>query len=378
MNPLQVLDSFLFSSVVQTQVGLRLVIASVELIFLALLLQGMISVFRRRSPRLWSCCWGLVLLKPILTLAIGAPFVIASFEISPEPVVPTTQAGRDAPTELSRTPEFLIEDGFEDYAGVSSRNAWLRIPLRQDWLLALLTLGWIAGICWGGIHWTLAGYRLKCIISRAGEPQDRAIRIFEAQIIKEDRKHPPQLLVSTEIESPVLFGAVRPIVVLPAWLEDREEEVLTNLFRHELTHRRHRDPLLLAIAQLCLVLFFFHPVAHWAYRQWLLYAELACDRAIVDTEEGAREYARHLFSVLEGMQVRQAALSGLYATRHQIGNRIGALMENPMAIPSGLTSSGKLALVGFSVCLVLFGFGVETVRESGRDDGMFIGTNQGN
>jgi len=376
LNPLLAFDSVLFSSVVQTKVGLRLVIASVELIFLALLLQAVIAIFRRRSPRLWSCCWGLVLLKPILTLAIGSPFVVASFEISPEPVMPTTLSGPETLAESQQRPTFYVEDGYDEYALGSSRKAWLRIPLRQDWFLAVLTLGWIAGICWGGIHWTLAGYRLKCIIARAEEPEERTFRIFEKEVAEGDRQRPPQLLVSTEIESPVLFGAYKPVVVLPAWLEEREEEVLANLFRHELTHRRHRDPLLLAIAQLCLVLFFFHPVAHWAYRQWLLYAELACDRAIVDSEEGARDYARHLFSVLEGMQVRQAALSGLYATRHQIGTRIGALMENPMTIPSGLNSSARLAISAFALSLVLFGFGVETVHVSDRDDGLFIGTNE--
>lgn len=376
MNPLLAFDSVLFSSVVQTKVGLRLVIASVELIFLAFLLQSLIAIFRKRSPRLWSCCWGLVLMKPILTLAIGSPFVVASFEISSEPVMPTTLSGPESLAVSQQPPKFYVEDGYDEYALGSSRKAWMRIPLRQDWFLAVLTLGWIVGICWGGIHWTLAGYRLKCIIARAEEPEERTTLLFEEQIAEEDRKRPPRLLVSAEVESPVLFGAFQPVVVLPAWLEDREEEVLTNLFRHELTHRRHKDPLLLAIAQLCLVLFFFHPVAHWAYRQWLLYAELACDRAIVESEEGAREYARHLFSVLEGMQVRQAALSGLYATRHQIGTRIGALMENPMATPSGLTSSSRLAMTGLAICLVLFGFGVESVQVSERDDGMFIGTHQ--
>jgi beta-lactamase regulating signal transducer with metallopeptidase domain len=178
-------------------------------------------------------------------------------------------------------------------------------------------------------------------------------------------------MVTSELESPVLFGAVKPLILLPAWLVDSDEGKLRHLFGHELVHHRHRDALMLAIGQLCLVLFFFNPVAHWVYRQWLWNAELACDRSVVDSNGEAREYARELFSVLEGMQMREVSLSGLYATRFQIGTRVNALLENPMSVSPSLDTSDRVFVLVFGV--VLFSLGIGITADWG-DDQMYIGS----
>jgi len=374
------LFSFLFSGSIHTELGIRVLVASVELAFLATILGGVCSVFRIRGPRFLSCLWAVVLIKPLVTLAVGSPLVLVRFEIAPE-VIESRGPPRD-PSASPQQSEIQIlprqESGPTTTAGrkparpsSQPKRAWYSIPLTRGWMLAAITFCWAGGICIGGLRWVLGGYRLGCMVARAGAPDARLRGIYEDEARRRGVPSPPDLSVSPEVESPVIFGAFRPIVLLPAWLVEGKEGKLRHLFSHELAHHRHRDALVLAVGQLSLVLFFFNPFAHWAYRQWLCNAELACDRSLIESEEEAREYARELFSVLEGMRMRQAALSGLYATRHQIGTRVNALLENPMLVPSCLGCWGRCFVVFFALALFLFGFGM---TEDWGDDPLCIGT----
>ena len=170
--------SFLVSNRVQTQLGLRLLIASVELIFLAVALQGFFRLFRVRSPRLRGLLWALVLFKPLITLMLESPFVLARFEIAPRIESPSV-AGENLPAPASGS-ELRIRGGRSTppvRAAVENPtrkpqppSAWISIPLRRDRFLTGLSCLWVLGICLGTVTRSLAGYRLRsvCLCSVSG------------------------------------------------------------------------------------------------------------------------------------------------------------------------------------------------------------------
>ena len=89
---------------------------------------------------------------------------------------------------------------------------------------------------------------------------------------------PPVLFVSEACESPVVFGALRTSVVLPARLLDRaDSKRLQLILRHELAHIRRGDLLWNWMATAVWALFFFHPLVWVALRELRLNQELACD-----------------------------------------------------------------------------------------------------
>lgn len=372
---------FLLESSVHTKVGVRLLVASLELAVLAGMLGLALNLLRVRSARFKALLWIFVLAKPILTLAAGSPIVVARIEIDPLPI-PNTSVVREATPPGRPHPERLGDDIIV-YNGIAiapepashGGAAWFIVPLTSRTLLTCLALAWIVGICIGGTHWFIAGKRLGGILRRGVLPTERILNAYRDLLLERKIENPPLLLLSAEIESPVIFGAFRPTILLPVWLAENDEESLRNLLAHELAHHVHRDPLSLAFAKLSLVLFFFNPVTHWAFRNWMGCTEIACDRAVIRSNKGARDYAEQLLTVLEGMQSRQAALSGLYATRHQIGSRIDALLDEPMRSPAELSRVGAVGVFCFAVSLGFFGFGTETLRPiQGGDDGLFIGT----
>ncbi len=372
--------SFLLVSSAHTKVGVRLLVASIELVALASLLGIFFHFFRIRSPRLKSLLWIFVLVKPILTLVAGSPIVLARIEIDPL----TSSRIMDVPRNGAEVPwsKEALQDDLVVYNGMNASEnpelygtaAWWSFPLTSRTLLTCLALAWILGICVGGIHWGIAGSRLGKILHRGVLPTERILNIYRELVQEKKIQKPPLLLLSAEIESPVIFGAFKPIVMFPVWLAETDDQTIRHLLAHELGHHEHHDPLALAFAKLSLVLFFFNPVIHWGFRQWMCWTEIACDRSVIHSREEARLYATELLSVLEGMQSRQVALSGLYATRHQIGTRMDALLDDPMSTAPSVNRVGAIFVFLFAISLGFFGFGAETVKPiEGGDDEVLVG-----
>ena len=103
------------------------------------------------------------------------------------------------------------------------------------------------------------------------------------------------MLVADRLGSPVCFGLVRPVVVLPRVLAKTATEAeLQWVFAHELTHLERRDAwsaLLFALGQ---AVYFFLPWFGWLRRQVRLCQEYIADAAAAGQDEPAVDYAEFL------------------------------------------------------------------------------------
>ena len=98
--------------------------------------------------------------------------------------------------------------------------------------------------------------------------------------------NPPLLLLGEACESPVVFGALRTCIVLPAGLvRDAGPGRLRMILRHEMAHIRRGDLLWNWVATGIWGMFFFHPLVWIALRELRLNQELACDACAVASEE---------------------------------------------------------------------------------------------
>ena len=143
------------------------------------------------------------------------------------------------------------------------------------------------------------------------------------------------------------MGTFFNTILIPAWLtENARDGKLDWALRHELMHWKLRDPLAGLVRELALILFYFHPVAWWAGRQWKAAVEQACDRAIVTCDADSLDYAEQLYRILVGIHGRSQfpLRTGLFATRTQIGQRIAALLNGPRTAPH----LSALAIVGLT------------------------------
>src|SRR5947209_15997841 len=121
----------------------------------------------------------------------------------------------------------------------------------------------------------------------------------------------PIVLVQTSrVSTPVLYGFVRPRLLLPAGLlESYSPDELRFIFLHELAHiQRHDIPLswLLTILQ---VLHWFNPLVWLAFARMKADRELACDALVLGNMKDGQQmaYGRTMLRLLEHF-VRTAPL----------------------------------------------------------------------
>src|SRR5262249_5302052 len=94
----------------------------------------------------------------------------------------------------------------------------------------------------------------------------------------------PEVRVSRSGETPLVTGLLRPVVLLPARrLEMLSDEQQRMVICHELAHLKRADLWLGCIPAVSERLFFFHPLAHVASREYALAREAACDASVMRT-----------------------------------------------------------------------------------------------
>jgi beta-lactamase regulating signal transducer with metallopeptidase domain len=133
---------------------------------------------------------------------------------------------------------------------------------------------------------------------------------------------------ATAIE-PMVVGALRPRVILPADFEKRytrDERAL--VLAHERAHVRRGDALTNAIATGWLCLSWFNPLMHWAIGWFRFDQELACDALVLaSTGTARRRYADALLKTqLAADSVAAAVPAGCHwQSTHPLTQRIAAL-----------------------------------------------------
>jgi bla regulator protein blaR1 len=155
---------------------------------------------------------------------------------------------------------------------------------------------------------------------------------------------------SVTVAEPMLVGAWRPRVVLPADFEMRytlEEREL--VLAHERAHLRRGDALANAVASGCLCLSWFNPLMYWAVGQFRFDQELACDASVLAaTGTARRQYAGALLKAqLAADSVRFVPAGCSWRSSHRLKQRI-AVLKRPLPSYVRRASGVLLALTCIS------------------------------
>ncbi len=120
-----------------------------------------------------------------------------------------------------------------------------------------------------------------------------------------------RVLVSPRIDTPMLIGWLKPIVLLPTAVAlGFPQKQLELILAHELGHLRRYDHLVNLAQALLETLLFYHPVVHWISREVRNERELCCDVLVLRLTRGEpREYARTLAALEELRQPSRLALA---------------------------------------------------------------------
>lgn len=111
-----------------------------------------------------------------------------------------------------------------------------------------------------------------------------------------------KVIILSEIGSPMMFGLLSPVILLPNRIFAEDE--LRLIFKHELTHFKHKDLWVKILIILCRAVHWFNPllitVSHAVEQE----CELACDYDVIKNE-GVQSRKTYCKSILKAASVQK-------------------------------------------------------------------------
>jgi beta-lactamase regulating signal transducer with metallopeptidase domain len=187
---------------------------------------------------------------------------------------------------------------------------------------------WSAGACFLALCLAVTYYRTWKRVTRC-----RSLVNVPVLNLLEDCKQlmgvrtPVTLVETGAVESPSLFGFVRPRLLLPAGLATSFSlDELRYVFLHELGHLKRRDIPTGWVMTLLQILHWFNPLVWWGFHRMRADRELACDALALSyaNEAENQPYGRTIIKLLEGFGCSAWApsLAGTVENKNQIKERI--------------------------------------------------------
>src|SRR5437763_9170436 len=142
--------------------------------------------------------------------------------------------------------------------------------------------------------------------------------------------HRVDILLASRGGMPMTFGVFRPTVLLPAsaleWSPERQRVVLL----HELAHVRRGDVATHLLARTALAVYWWNPLAWFAWRAFLRERERATDDLVLHAGERASDYAGHLLEVARTLRpVPATAWAAIaMARRSDLEGRLVAILDS--------------------------------------------------
>ncbi|MGZ3184871.1 MAG: M56 family metallopeptidase [Telluria sp.] len=150
---------------------------------------------------------------------------------------------------------------------------------------------------------------------------------------------------------PAVYGVLRPRIVVPSdFFERYSADEQSLILAHERTHIRRGDPLANAACCLLQIVFWFHPLVHYAGRCFRYDQELACDAAVLASQPGARRaYASTILKTQ--LAAHAAPLSCSWQFRHPLKGRIMTLQRRLPQRYARYFVQSVLAALGAAACV---------------------------
>ncbi len=166
---------------------------------------------------------------------------------------------------------------------------------------------------------------------------------------------------STVLRSPLLFGVIKPVIILPQTRFTDDE--LEMIFTHEVTHFKHRDLIVKLAAIFASSLHWFNPCVYIMKNAVNNSCELCCDETVLSVLNIAdkKSYGRLLLSVIEGGKGGFAYTTAMSSSQ-SLKQRLLKIVEfKRMSLPLKMVS--VMLALSMTVCSVT-AFGFEMAKDT--------------
>lgn len=158
--------------------------------------------------------------------------------------------------------------------------------------------------------------------------------------------------VSESIQTPMTWGAIRPVILLPAYVDGWTEEQRDVVLRHERAHIERRDWLWQGLAQVMTAIFWFHPLVWLAASQLRQEAEHAADDATLASGVQAHDYADRLMAVARKLSGHAPEAAVAMVRQPALTSRIASILDTARA-RTGASVGARIGVVLAAVALLV-------------------------
>ena len=214
----------------------------------------------------------------------------------------------------------------------------------------ILAILWAAGLAFILVRFCAGIIRLAGLTGSARSSNENGIRVTDA------------------IQTPMTWGAIRPVILLPAYVAEWSAEQRDVVIRHERAHIERRDWMWQAFAQVMTAIFWFHPLMWLAARQLRNEAEHAADDATLAGGVQAPDYADRLLAVARQLHGRSPATAVAMVRHPALAERVAAILDAGRTRTGASVRARILILLAAGALLVpLSAFQNRTVHHAGVD-----------
>ena len=338
---------------------------------IALLLLSLRYVFARQMPStVYYYAWLLVLLRFVLPL----PGLVPAHAPSAEPV----SAAASAPLPRERG-DFAFP-AVPDLAFVPASEAApsAPAPVEADEAPspaaaqnaapspAKLAFDWRSDRLWFAVWAAGAGLCLLVpVISYVGFTAGLRRRLrrpdaFVRSVYASLSGRKPALYMARKLRTPLMYGVFSPKIVLPERAYD--EELLVNIFRHELTHYRRMDTLYKWFSVAVLSTQWFNPLAWLTRRELSRACELSCDEMLLRNMNRAEKqsYGNTLLTMAASSALPAGVVATTFSTeKKNLKERLEQIMN--------YKKSGARLLAAVLALALLAGCGIAAGPAAAKD-----------
>lgn len=175
-------------------------------------------------------------------------------------------------------------------------------PGLVDGLLALLLVAYLAGVAW----LTALLLRDLCALAVTTLRSQPAPQVWQRQLAALNPPPRLRLHASAEVDSPLTWGCLKPIILVPSAVHMSADEQRMAL-QHELGHVQRGDWLAHLLGRIVAVLYWPIPGLRHTLAQLALESEQACDNHVLAQDNSAPDYASLLLAQARGHRLRAAA-----------------------------------------------------------------------
>lgn len=191
---------------------------------------------------------------------------------------------------------------------------------------------WIGGSLMVLVFWGVRWLGVRSIV-RAASPLRMDLSI--------------DVMSSTALLEPGVFGIWRPVLLLPRGITERlTEDQMEAIVAHELCHVRRRDNLVAAIHMVVEALFWFHPLVWWIGARMIAERERACDEEVLRLGKQPEVYAESILKVCR-FYVESPIQCVAGVTGADLKKRIEGIMTPQMVRGLGFGKRVLLCAIGF-------------------------------